>query len=137
MKAFNAYLIFDGNTREAMTFYQQCFDAKLSMQTFAEAKVDAPPGAENAVIHARLEKEQAILMASDTMPGVPITQGSNFFVSIDCESVAETEKLFSAFSEAGKVIMKLENTFWGAYFGMLTDKFGIGWMFNCQHQKKG
>jgi len=137
MKAFNAYLIFDGNTREAMTFYQQCFDAKLSMQTFAEAKVDAPPGAENAVIHARLEKGQAILMASDTMSGVPITQGNNFFVSIDCESVAETEKLFSAFSEAGKVIMKLENTFWGAYFGMLTDKFGIGWMFNCQHQKKG
>jgi len=137
MKAFHNYLIFDGNAREAMTFYQQCLDAELSIQTFGEAKVDTPPGAEGAVVHARLEKGPAILMASDTMPGMPITQGNNFFVSIACESVAETEKLFSALGEGGKTLMELQNTFWGAYFGMLSDKFGIGWMFNCEHQKKG
>ncbi len=76
-------------------------------------------------------------MASDPMPGTPVTQGNNFFVSIDCESIAETKKLFTAFSDGSKIIMELQDTFWGAYFGMLTDKFGIGWMFNREQPKKG
>ncbi|MBC7788350.1 MAG: VOC family protein [Anaerolineae bacterium] len=137
MKAFHTYLIFDGNAREAMTFYQQCTGGELSIQTFAEAKMDAPPGSENSVIHARLQKGPAILMASDSMAGEPFTQGNNFFVSIDCESIEETKKLFTAFSENGKIIMEPQDTFWEAYFGMLTDKFGIGWMFNCERGNKG
>jgi PhnB protein len=56
-------------------------------------------------------------------------------VSIDCESVAETDRLFAAFGEGGKVTMALQNMFWGAYFGMLIDKFGISWMFNCELPK--
>ena len=137
MKAIHTYLIFDGNTREAMTFYQQCLGAELALQTFADAKMTTPPGAENAIIHARLQKGPAILMASDTMPGMPVTRGNNFHVSIDCESIEETKKLFTAFSEGGKIEMELQDTFWGAYFGMLTDKFGIGWMFNCERASKG
>lgn len=131
MKAIQTYLNFDGDTREAMTFYQKCLDAELFLQTFSDAKLEPPPGAEDRVIHARVQKGSAILMASDTMPGTPYQQGNNFAVSIDCESTAEIERLFAAFSEGGKVTMPLQDTFWGARFGMLTDRFGVAWMFNC------
>ena len=135
MKSFNTYLNFDGNTREAMTFYQQCVNGELVIQTFADAKMDAPPGAENRVIHARLTAGTQMLMASDIMPGMPFMRGNNFSVIIECDTIEETDTLFAAFGEGGRVTMALQNTFWGARFGMLTDKFGIQWMFNCQLPK--
>lgn len=131
MKAIQTYLNFDGDTREAMTFYQKCLDAELFLQTYSDAKLEPPPGAEDRVIHARVQKGSAILMASDTMPGTPYQQGNNFAVMVDCENTAEIEKLFAAFGVGGKVTMPLQDTFWGARFGMLTDRFGVAWMFNC------
>ena len=130
MKSFDPYLNFDGNTREAMEFYQKCLGAELTIQTFGEAK--APfPGMEDRIMHARLVSGPAVLMASDAMPGKPITVGNNVWVNQDCESVDEIERLFKAFGEGGKVVMPLADQFWGARFGMLTDRFGINWMFNC------
>jgi len=137
MTAFHTYLNFDGDTREAMSFYQKCLDAKLSLQTFRDAKMDVPEGASDRIVHARLEKGSAVLMASDTVPGMPFTPGNNFSISIQCESLEEIEKLFGAFSAGGKVTMALQDTFWNARFGMLTDKFGVNWMFNYEHAKKG
>jgi len=129
VKAFLPYLNFDGNTREAMTFYQKCLGAQLEIQTFGDMK--APfPGQENSVMHARLSKGSAVLMASDPMPGTPVLVGNNVWITQDCESVEEIERLFVAFGEGGTVIMPLADQFWGARFGMLTDKFGINWMFN-------
>ena len=137
MKAFHTYLNFDGSTREAMSFYQKCLDAKLSPQTFRDAKIDVPKGAEDRIVHARLEKGDQVLMASDTTPGMPFTPGTNFSISIQCESLPEIEKLFSAFSQGGKVTMPLQDTFWNARFGMLADRFGVNWMFNYEHPRKG
>lgn len=137
MKSFITYLNFDGTAREAMTFYQKCLGAELEIQTFKDAKMDAPGGAENRVMHARLVKGSAVLMASDTMPGMAYKQGNNFSITIECDSVAEEEKLFNALGAGGKVTMPLQDTFWGARFGMLTDKFGINWMFNTELPKKG
>jgi PhnB protein len=77
-----------------------------------------------------------LLMASDTMPGMPFTQGNNIWVNVECDGVPEIEALFKAFSEGGKVIMPLADQCWGARFGMLTDKFGINGMFNCELPKK-
>ncbi|MDB4891975.1 MAG: hypothetical protein JWL61_3830 [Gemmatimonadetes bacterium] len=149
MKAFQPYLNFPGNTRDAMTFYQKCIDGELFIQTAGE--MEMPPEQADAmkkndqpmtrpdpdfVIHARLTKGSAILMASDAMPGAPFIKGNNVWVNIDCDTVPEIEKLFSAFSEGGSVIMPLADQFWGARFGMLTDKFGINWMFNCELPKK-
>lgn len=74
-------------------------------------------------------------MASDTLPGMPYTRGTNFSINIDCESVSEIEKLFKAFSEGSQVTMPLQDTFWGARFGMITDRFGISWMFNHELPK--
>lgn len=134
MRAFHIYLNFDGNTRDAMTFYKQALGAELEIQSFADVHMEMP-GAENRTVHARLSKGNAIIMASDTMPGQPLTQGNNAHVSVDCETIEETDRFFAALSEGGTVTMPLDKTFWNAYFGMLTDKFGVNWMFNCELPK--
>ncbi len=135
MKAFIPYLNFDGNTREAMTFYQQCLGAELTVQTFGETGASFP-GAENRVMHARLStKEGAVLMASDSMPGNPLIVGNNVWVTQDCDNVEEIDRVFAAMSAGGTVVMPLADQFWGAKFGMLTDKYGINWMFNHEYPK--
>ena len=135
MKAIIPYVNFDGNTREAMEFYKKCTGGELRIQTFGDVKMPGPPGTENRVMHAHLSSGSAVLMASDVMPGMKYTQGTNFYINVDCDNVAEIERLFAAFSEGGKVEMPLADQFWGARFGMLTDKFGMHWMFNCELKK--
>jgi PhnB protein len=136
MKSFNPYLNFDGNTRDAMTFYQECLGGELAISTFGDMKASGPPGTENRVMHARLAAGPATIMASDTMPGMPFVVGNNFQINIDCESVDEIERVFAAFGAGGKVTMPLQDQFWGARFGMLVDKFGVQWMFNCELAKQ-
>jgi PhnB protein len=136
MKAFQPYLNFDGNAAEAMKFYQKCTGGQLDIQTFGDVKAPGPPGSEHRVMHARLTHgSEAVLMASDTMPGQPFTKGTNCWVNVDCDTVEEIERFFKAFAEGGTVVMPLADQFWGARFGMLTDKFGVQWMFNCQLSK--
>ena len=140
MKDLVAYLNFDGNTREAMTFYSACLGAKVEMHTFGENMPGGmPPGMEAAkdwIMHARLTKgSAAILMASDGMPGMALHVGNNFSVSVHCESAEEVDRLFAAFSEGGTARMPVTDASWGARFGMLTDKFGIQWMFNYEYPK--
>lgn len=130
MKDFTTYLTFDGNCREAMAFYKTCLDAELNIFSFSDAPSPMPPEAKDRIMHARLSKGTGVIMASDNMPGMPFTQGNNFSISIDCDSAEEIEKLFNAFGDNGKVTMPLQKTFWAARFGMLTDQFGVNWMFN-------
>ena len=75
---------------------------------------------------------ETVLMGSDSSEafGMATTMGNNFSISINAESVEESDRLFNGLSEGGKVTMPMANTFWGAYFGMFTDKFGIQWMVN-------
>ena len=129
MKAIIPYLNFDGKTREAMTFYARSLGAKLEIMTFKEAGVPGPN--EERVMHAKLASGPVALMASDSQVGMPLHVGNNVWVSVDCSTPAEIEKHFAAFSEGADVLMPLADQFWGARFGMLRDKFGIGWMFNC------
>lgn len=75
-------------------------------------------------------------MASDVMPGMAFQQGNNFSMNVNCESLREIESLFTALSENGKITMLLQETFWIARFGMLTDQYGINWMFNFEHPKQ-
>jgi PhnB protein len=135
MKEVVTYLTFDGNCRAAMTFYSECLGAKLELHPFSEMPGDHPAEAKDRIMHARLNKGATLLMASDTMPGMPLNQGNNFSVSIQCESAQEIDRFFAALSEGGKVSMPLQDQFWGARFGMLTDRFGIQWMLNFEHPK--
>lgn len=137
MKGTQPYLNFAGNTREAMEFYQNAFGGKLDVMTFADAHVpNLPPGVEKMVMHARLESGPLTIMASDPAHDMTITAGNNFHINVDCSDNAEQDKLFKALGEGGKVTMPLAEQFWGARFGMLTDKFGINWMFNSELPRK-
>jgi PhnB protein len=132
MKAANTYLLFDGDCREAMEFYQKCIGGELHLMRFSD--VDAP-GCEaggDRILHAALPVGSAMLMASDIQPGMNLQRGDNFSVSLSCESMEEIQRVFGALSEGGQVKMALEDTFWGAHFGMLTDRFGIGWMLSYE-----
>lgn len=130
MKEINAYLIFNGNCREAMTFYQKCLGSELQLITFGDMGGNVPPDAKDRIAHARISKGAAVLMASDNMAGMPFHQGDNFSISIQCENAQETDRLFSALSEKGNVKMPPQETSWAARFSMFTDQFGINWMLN-------
>jgi PhnB protein len=132
MKAFQPYLNFDGNTREAMTFYHESLGGNLEMQSFKDSQAPAPPGSEDRILHARLSMGSAVLMASDTMPDTQFTKGNNVWVNVDCDSIDEIERIFPLMGVGGRVLMPLADQFWGARFGMLVDKFGVNWMFNCE-----
>src|SRR5690349_5118221 len=123
MKGINPYLTFDGNAREAMTFYAKCLGGELHVQTFAEVKMECGPGGGDRVVHARLTKDAGVLMASDTMPGMPYRPGDNFTVSVQCGSADEVERFYSALVAGGKPTMPPQDTFWNARFAMATDKF--------------
>jgi PhnB protein len=135
MKEIVTYLNFDGTCRQAMEFYKKCLGAELQLIPFSEVPGALPPeakGAENRIMHALLTKGPVRLMASDSLPGMDFRQGNNVWVSLHCESVPEAETVFAAFSEKAKIGMPLQETFWAARYGMLTDQFGIGWMFNLE-----
>lgn len=134
MRTINVYLTFNGNCAKAMKFYEQCLGGELVMMPFSEAPMPEMKNMKDRVMHARLTKGNATLMASDTMPNHPFTPGNNFSVSVDCESDGEVDKFFHALSAGGKTTMAPEDTFWGARFAMCTDQFGVQWMFN--HDKK-
>ncbi|HEY4304808.1 MAG TPA: VOC family protein [Gemmatimonadaceae bacterium] len=136
MKAIHSYLNFDGTTADAMKFYHGAFGGDLQMQTFADMKMEAhAPGAENRVIHARLGNGTWVLMASDTPPGMGVNFGNNVHLNLDCESKDEVDRLMKALGDSGTVTMPAQDMFWGAYFGMLKDKFGVHWMFNAESAK--
>ncbi|HEY0243694.1 MAG TPA: VOC family protein [Gemmatimonadaceae bacterium] len=136
MKGINPYLNFDGNTAEAMKFYAACLDAELHMQSFKDVGMDAP-GAEDRTVHAMLQKDGAVIMASDSQPGQPVSMGDNIWLNIDCSDAGEQDRYFKALGAGGNVVMPLAEQFWGARFGMLRDKYGVGWMFNCEMKQKG
>ena len=134
MNQINAYLTFDGNCREAMTFYAEAMGAEIHIMTFGDMP-QCPQGANDRVMHARIDKGAAVLMASDSMPGTPFTAGNNFSISVNCDDTAEVDRLFSALGAGGAGTMPPQDMFWGAYFAMVTDKFGLQWMFNFDKPK--
>lgn len=139
MKEFITYLNFDGNCRQAMEFYAKCLGVDLQVTPYSEGPAEMFKEAKDAtrVLHSRLSKgAQVLLMASDGGPGRPLHQGNNFAISINCESREEVDRLFSSISEKGQVRMQPQDMFWGAYFGMTTDQFGINWMLNYEAPKQ-
>mgnify|MGYP002778726522 CR=1 FL=1 len=133
MVKINPYVNFNGNTEEAFRFYQSVFGGEfLTMQRFKETP-DAdrlPADAQDKIMHVALPIGDNILMGTDALEsmGPPLTMGSNFSLAIDTESRNEADRMFNTLSAGGSVTMPLQDTFWGSYFGMLTDRFGIQWM---------
>jgi PhnB protein len=142
MKAINPYLNFPGNTEEAFNFYRSVFGGELVGLTRFK---DTPEGSKlsnnekEKLMHVSLPVgKENILMATDALEsmGHKVTPGTNFHLSIETEGKQEADKIFKGLSAEGKVTMPLADTFWGSYFGMLTDKFGIQWMISYTYPKQ-
>ncbi|MEO7978430.1 VOC family protein [Flavobacterium sp.] len=133
----NPYLMFNGNCEEAFLFYKSVFGGEFPyIGKYKDAPVE--DGGEalsaedaNRIMHVSLPVGNTILMGSDSHPKYgDVGFGDNFSISINTESTDETDRIFNGLSAGGKVEMPLEKTFWGAYFGMFKDKFGVAWMVN-------
>ncbi len=126
------YLQFDGNCREAITFYHTVLGGELHIGTVGESPMAEKMPAEThpQVMHANLTNGTVLLMASDRMGQNTHVPGSSISLSINCSSDEEIDRLFAQLSEGGHADMPLQDTFWNARFGFLTDKFGIQWMLN-------
>jgi PhnB protein len=139
MAAINPYLTFNGNCEEAFNFYKSVFGGEFpgGIMRFnsAPSDMERAESEDNKVMHVSLPVGNTILMGSDRMEsqGKGIT-GDNISISIVAESEEEAKKIFNGLSDGGKVTMPLDKTFWNAYFGMFTDKFGINWMVNYDYK---
>lgn len=142
MAKLNPYLNFDGKAEEAFNFYKSVFggEFKDGIHRMSEA-----PGTEklsddekNRVMHIALPIGSDLLMASDIIPsmGHKLVEGNNNYVSLFPDSKEEATRLFNGLSAGGSIEMPLEHTFWNAYFGSFTDKFGIHWMVNYEEEAK-
>lgn len=131
MKQLNVYLAFPGTCEEALIFYKTCFGGEItSMQRFGDSPVESSEEHKQKIMHAEFKADGMYFMASDGMPGQPVPSGEMVTLSINLSDGAEQERIFNSLAEGGKVTMPLGETFWGAVFGMVTDKFGIPWMLN-------
>lgn len=145
MAAVNPYLTFNGTCEAAFNFYKSVFGGDFP---YIGKFKDMPPmdgcgeiseADGELIMHVSLPiSKETILMGSDSSEafGQSTIAGNNFSISINADSKEEADKLFNGLSAGGKVTMPLNKTFWGAYFGMFTDKFGINWMVNFDETPK-
>lgn len=131
-KQVTPYLFFNGNCKEAMTFYQQCLGGTLSIMTAGETPVSdqLPADKRDSIMHSNLMLEGVLLlMASDDMMG-GTKDGSRITLSMNFNSESDLNTAFEKLSEGGNVSHPVKKEFWGALFGQFTDKFGIQWMMS-------
>jgi PhnB protein len=144
MAQINAYLTFNGNCEEAFNFYKSVFGGEFP---YVGRFKDMPPtdgkpipdSMKEKIMHISLPiSKETSLMGSDSSAefGHATIIGNNFSLSVNAGSEEEAKKVFNALSAGGKITMPLDKTFWGAFFGMFTDKFGIQWMVNYDYNQE-
>ena len=132
------YLGFDGNCAEAMRFYETTLGGKISvMMSNGDSPVAAhiPKEGHSRIMHARLELPGGGLLYAGDAPGhIPYEGIKGITLALNYDSVEEAESIFSALSQGGQVTMPFSPTFWAKKFGMLVDKYGVGWIINGELQ---
>ena len=143
MTTVNIYLTFNGDCEDAFHHYKAVFGGEYqSISRFGEMPPQEgmppiPDDQKDKIMHVSLPiSNETILMGSDTGGewGREYKAGNNFSISISTETIEEADRIFSELSNGGKVTMPMDKTFWGSYFGMFSDKFGINWMINVNLQ---
>jgi PhnB protein len=137
IKSLSPYINLNGTADEAIQLYQSALGAKAeTVLHYGEVPgMNAPPDQKNLVMHAALSIGGGTLMLNDEAPNRPVPTEGNVQVSLDFTNPEEMAKAFHALAEGGKITLPVQDTFWGAKFGMLTDAYGVRWMFNCQTKK--
>jgi len=145
MPKVNVYLNFDGNCEEAFNFYKSVFGGEFAYigrfkdMPAQEGMPPIPAEFGERIMHVSLPiSSETILMGSDTGGewASSFKQGNNFSISITADSKENADQLFAGLSAGGQVTMPLADTFWGDYFGMFTDKFGINWMVSYNQNQQ-
>lgn len=139
MTKVNAYITFNGNCEEAFQLYRSVFGGKyLYIGRYrdvpaADRQIFRPEN-DNKIMHVSLPvSTETILMGCDNAEanGEEAVIGNNISLSIHTDNQVEADRLFTELSVGGQIKMPMSQTFWGAYFGVLTDRFGINWLINC------
>ena len=132
MAHINSYFTFTGNCREAMTFYKDCLGGELYFQTIGESPLleQMPKKMKDGILHATLTNGNLIIMGSDMVSETGFIRGNAVSLMLNCSSEAEIRRFYKKLSSSGQATHPLEDTFWGALFGGLTDKFGNYWLLN-------
>lgn len=145
MARIDTYLNFNGNTEEAFNFYKTVFGGEFAaLMRYSEAPgCDEMPIAESEkdkIMHVALPigTKGDVLMATDTPESMgQLTEGNNLSIAYSADSRDEAERIFNALSDGGKVETPIQDMFWGAYWGAIKDKFGIGWMVSHDPKYNG
>ncbi len=132
MTQLNAYLNFNGQCREAMTFYRDCLGGELALQKVAESPMAArmPSEAGACILHSSLTRAGLLLLMGSDMIGIRLKQGNSVALCLNCSSEEEINDFFVKLASGGQVDTPLHQSFRGATFGHLTDKFGMIWMLS-------
>jgi PhnB protein len=131
MAQMSAYLHFNGNCREAMAFYKACLGGELALQAVGETPMadQMPPELHKNILHASLTNDGFVLLGSDMIGAEGVVKGNVISLCLNCGSQEEIQTCFARLASGGEIGHALEEAFWGATFGELTDKYGINWMF--------
>lgn len=135
MKKLTPYLMFNGDCEDAMNFYKEALDGDIGyIGKYSDSPLEIDDDYKNKVMHAELNFDGGKIMASDHMKGSDfggVNIGSNVQLNLGFINEVEMMKTFNKLKEGGNIIMEVDEMYWGDKFGMLQDKFGIHWMFNC------
>ncbi|HWZ04449.1 MAG TPA: VOC family protein [Mucilaginibacter sp.] len=127
------YLSFGGNAEEVMHTYEKIFEGAVhDVSRFGDTNPNTPEEQKNKIMHGRLTFGDNMLMFSDGRPDDTINHGDGISLSIGLSDEAKARSIFDQLAEGGNVTLPMSKQFWGAIFGMVTDKFGIHWMINCE-----
>jgi len=127
----NPYVSFDGDAKDAMEFYRGVFGGELVLTTYGEGGMAEDGSDSSRIMHGQLEAPNGMtLMGADSPPGQPAASGSAITISLSGEDESELKGYWDGLLDDGTVTMPLEKAPWGDQFGMLTDKYGVGWMVN-------
>lgn len=133
MNQLSPYLFFRGNCEEALEFYKKVFDGKIvALQRFGEASMPVEEDYKQKIMHAELRFNGYSMLFSDGAPHREITKGDNVHLNLSFDNETTMRLTWGKLSAEGNVHMELQDTFWGAIYGQLEDKFGIRWMVNYQ-----
>jgi PhnB protein len=115
-----------------MTFYKECLGGELTFKTIGESPLcnDMPAKMKASILHASLKKDELIIIASDMVDEIGLKKGNSVSLMLNCNSEEEIKTFYSKLALGGTAKQPLEETFWGAWFGGLTDRFGNNWLFN-------
>jgi PhnB protein len=137
MSTINSYLTFNGNCREAMTFYQQCLGGELAFQTIGESPLSEkmPKRVKDYILHSTLTNGSLLLMGSDMAPEAGLIKGNGVSLILNSGSEKELKSYYKKLSAGGQETHPLQKNFWGVLFGGLTDKYGNHWLLNSQQEQ--